>query len=129
PWTPGRRRTDDKAIIRLTANTFVSEATKQEFHSPLQFFVTKPKWRDDTLRHPPFAATIATCFLFEEKIESPFRALEEIFREQQAQLVSIGNVHRSVETARTKFVSWSWRTFIVQNSATANFVFRKNGRI
>src|SRR6266566_1067241 len=75
------------------------------------------------------ATAVAARFLFEEKIEGPFDAIVEIFREQQAQLVSVGNVHRRVETARTKFVSWSRRTFIVKNSTATNFVFGKDGRI
>src|SRR5258708_2265594 len=89
----------------------------------------EPKRSDQALGESPLAAAISARFLFKEKIESPFRAIEEIFREQQAQFVSVGNVHRSIESAGTKFVRWRGRTFVVKNSATANFVFRKDGRV
>src|SRR5882762_1569008 len=89
----------------------------------------EPKRSDQALGKAPFAAAVAAHFLFEEKIKGPFGAIKEIFREQKAQLVSVGNVHRSVETTRTKFVRRRRRTFIVKNSAAADFVFGKDGRV
>src|SRR2546429_4177761 len=106
--SPSGGRSDDKAVVRFPANSLVGKAAKEKFHSTFQFFVAKPKWRDQALGEAPFAAAIAARFLFEEKIEGPFHALEEIFREQKAQLVSIWDVHRSIETAGAKFVRGSW---------------------
>src|SRR5205823_4736769 len=143
---PRDRWANHETVERMAARVFVGKIAILHLDTCLEPFVLEPDRSHRTLRKPPLASAITSDFLFEKPIHCPFDPLAEIFRQQKSEFICIRHfgfcfpLHRSFFVERLKiqvsaaryffhshfFLRWS---LLVQDAASAKFVFCKEGRI
>src|SRR4029077_3567939 len=125
--TVSKGRPNDKTMHRIASGIFDGEIFILHFHTYFEPFLFQQNREGGALSEPPFPATIAGIFFFEEPVHRPFDMLPEILSQQEPKFVSIGYLGRA-----TLFFFFAGRRrgpFFVANGPDAKFVFRKQGWI